>query len=269
MVDYAQITGFMHFGRGKEAEVLGPPWLVYRIGENSEGQFLDDFNLVLKNVPAYYKVNTPKLKQSIDFEKIPGVILYELAIDITQFQLKVGDVLICSDPIMQVGHTQVTYETNQINAFLLAQDKAAGLTVGVRLNQLVKVLRPSSGPSPNDAWEPTSDNSNPVILDSGLFSLNYVGADPCYIPMGLFPVVRPYGEKAFNEAPGMPKKSGWAAYAPPMPGFNFRQGDRVIAKDRAIYQVVIAAAQETGLVGTYLFLERESEGTCTPTERAE
>lgn len=120
MVDYQQLREIVHFGMGKEAEVLGPPFSVYRLGSTASGDFLSDANRIYQNLPVFYQPNTPKVKRSIEAEKIPGVILYELSMDITQYQLKVGDVFLLTDPF-QVGANQVTYETNQINAFVFAR----------------------------------------------------------------------------------------------------------------------------------------------------
>lgn len=259
MPDYSQIAAKMHFGRGKEAQVLGPPWSVYRVGSSATGNILDDANLILQNVPAVYKTNTTNIRHSMEAEKIPGLILYEVSCDITELQLLVGDIFVLADTIYQTGHNKVTFSTQDINVFCLIQDTPAKLTIGARLNKLATVQRQSVSIGSNNAWPSGSDAAQPLLLDSGKFCLGEVSQDAgTIIPIGLFPVPRPYGDKSFDQAPGMLRKSGWACYMPPLNNFLIAEGDRITTVDGAQYRVVFPAFMGTGTVGSYLFLERES-----------
>lgn len=257
MPEWYEIAEKEQYGRGKEAEVLGQPWTVYRIGGTSSGNFLDAGQQYLDGVPCFFKVNTSALKQSILAEKIPGVILYELSVDTLQFGLKVGDIFIQNDPVFGQGYTSVDWDTDDLNGFVLAQNAPNKLTVGVRLNTLCKVLRQNTDPV-NDEWGPTSDKCSYLTLSSGVWSFATPKDAAAQIPLGLFPVARPYGDKTFLDTPAMLRKSGWAGYLPPIKGIRLKEGDRIHLLDDQRFVVVFASLQETGLAGTYVFLEREN-----------
>ncbi|GEM_PF-4244465 len=259
MVEWNQIAQKIQFGAGKEANVLGPPWKVYRIGASATGDVLIPGNVLFENVKVLHEVNTPTLKRHLEAEKIPGVILYELRLDTYQYGLKVGDLFVLNDQVFGPGYDTTTYATTDINAFVMIQNKPNKVTIGARLNQLCHLVRQKVEPSSDDEWEPDSFNTLPVCLVNGTFVVGVESDTSSLIPIGLFPVARPYGDKAIMDTPAMPKKAGWCAFLPPLKGFKPRQGDRILMPDGTRYYVIFAAPQESGACGTYLFLEREKE----------
>lgn len=264
-MDWANIHRKMSYGAGKEAKVLGPPWDVFRVGAGAVGNFFDIEQKIASNINASYDVMSAAVRHSLEGEKAPSIIYYEIKCDMIGQGVKVGDVFLSADQTFQIGCNKVTFETTDVNAFCFCQGSPGKPFLAVRINKLARVFRQSSNSSAendNDAWAPGLDNVLPVILASGRFYLApTIGMEGTVIPVGLFPVPRPYGDKSLTSTPGAVRKSGWACYVPPLPGFHLKEGDRLQTVDGANYYVIFPSYQETGAVGTYMFLERETPQT--------
>lgn len=273
MPDWEQINRKLDYGRGKESAVLGPPFDVYRLNSGSSGNPIAPGNKIYSGIKCAYKPNPTDIKQQIEYQTLPGVIFYDVRLDVTQYDLKLGDIFVLSDPLLQDGRNRVTYSTEDLNAFFLAQASPGMKVIGIRLNKVARILRGSKAPLETEiegpdgtitimkSWSPDSTNAYPLILANGQYTLsNDLNAEGVRMPVMLFPVSRPYGDKEIYKAPAVARKSAATGFAPPMPGFNFKEGDRLQTVDDVRYVVVSASYQETGLVGTYLFLERETPG---------
>jgi hypothetical protein len=253
-MDYAGIQNKLNYGRGKEAKVLGPPFNVYRLNSSSTGAVIAPSNKIATNISARRK----KLKTgdaSFETDIGPGTYWYEIIADLTQF--RVGDVFVLNDPVYGAGFTSVGFDTLEFEAFAMAGERPTTKAVAGRIDRNITVFRPNFGPDSGGYGKQTLDNDFPIVLNTGTFSLGAVGDTPAQIPAGFMALARPSGGPMFPETPNMTEHTQWRCYVPPLPGFTFREGDRIIAPDESRYVVVHPYRQEAGLVGSQLLMRRE------------
>lgn len=256
---YDQIQNFIDMGNGFEAQQLGPPYDVYRVTGSSSGNVIQSGNKIASAVPVVTSVGYgTKVRQSLDTEHNQGIIWYEIVTDLRNFL--VGDIFVLNDPKYGQGSSSVNFSTNQFKGFALSDHEPMKQALGGRLNCNVTIFRPSAAPNSSGQWDKTKLNAQPVILNSGTFSLGSVGNTPAQIPAGLIALGRSYGDRSFLEVPGEQRKSGWELYVPPLNGFNVKDGDRIVGPDGARYIVVIPYTQVVGTTGGQWFLEREASG---------
>ncbi|MBY0548715.1 MAG: hypothetical protein K2W95_15705 [Candidatus Obscuribacterales bacterium] len=257
MADWADIQERIDGGRGKAGDVLGMPHDVYRIVAGSNGDFLAAGNKLSTQMNLYWKA-VKEVKGSQEGDTKRGFSIYELVADMSGY--KVGDLFLNADPIYQAGNVKVNFSSTDIVGICLASNAPEHKAIGVRCNKVAKVYRPSAtGPSVDGYWTPTVENAAPLRLVSGSFGLGTVGQTPALVPMGIQPL-SPSGEKAVDDVPGMARKSNFACYMPPLPGFTLAEGDRVEDNIGCIYSVIVSYRQDTGMAGNFLVLEKESNG---------
>lgn len=261
MTDYVDIQDVRDYGNGRAAEVLGPPYSVYRIGEESNGDFIAEGNLIAEDIPVYKKISN-EVRTFAETDVRLGTFWFDLTGDFSQF--KTGDVFKLTDEVFAQGHASVPFDTHELTAFCLAAHGTYRKPVGARINTQIGILRQASSLDADGNYNPTSENAQPVKLVDGQFILANIGEQPDLIPAGLMAAGRTYFDKTAENVPGMPRTSGWLCYVPPLNGFEFREGDRIFQFDGtpdaeqngARYVVLVAYGQNTGAVGWQLFLER-------------
>lgn len=259
MANYRGIMVHIDRGRGKAAQRLGQPYNVFRIQNNSAANYLDAANQIAVDFPVLRRV----IRGGPDREAPEmGSLLFEIVADMSNFQT--GDVFVQNDPFYGVGGTLPEFATPQFNAFVLGFHAPIRKSLGGRLDHLAYVYRQPSGPDANGYWSADTLASSPVMLQNGVFSVGSPGQTPALIPVGLQASERFHGEM-IDLVPTATPTTRWMAFVPAMPGFLFREGDRIITQDEsggllatgARYVVVHPYEQEAGLVGSQLVLERE------------
>jgi hypothetical protein len=257
MVNYVTIQQKIDHGRQIGAQKVGQPYSVYRLGPNSNGNFLDPGNLVASNVPVMRR-SVPDTK-SLETAVRQGTHWYELIGSFSPFL--VGDVFVQTDPVYGPGATSVDFQTDQINAFCLASHAPIKKSIGGRIDRTVTIYRPQVGPTA-DARGPffmeTLDQAEPLRILNGQCIIDAPGAKPAQIPAGFMIYYRPYGHDQFApQTKGMTKPTLWFVYIPPLPGFIFREGDRIVEPTGERYVVYNPYRQDTGQAGFQLVVERE------------
>lgn len=253
MPEWFEIAEKLSYGRGKEAAVLGPPHDFYRVSQS--GNPISSANRILQSVPVSLKPNAKSLKEVILNDKLQGITLLEVKADIVQYGLKVGDIGIQTDPVYGAGYTSVQYSTNHFNGLCLVSLQPNQKFVGIRLNEYIQIYRAPVAPA-NDKWGGTSNEALPLIIENGIARFGTVEQSAANIPSTLN-ILRPYGDKAFSETPGMPKKSLFTCFVPPIRGYQPIEGDRYHTPTDERYVVVAASHQDSGLVGSQVYLEKE------------
>lgn len=253
MPDWSGIQPKIDRGRGKAAGVLGPPFDVYRL--SASGDFISDANRIAQGVRMYYRVETSRdVYGALEANKLQEIVIYDLIADLSQFKL--GDIFVCKDPIYGESHTK-TIGTKRLNAFAHASHGPIKKVIGARINTEIRVKRQRSEPDEEGNWSPTSDNANSLKIVNGVCKFGIPEQKPSLIPVGLVAARGSYGDRQFNDVPAMSRKSSWVMYVPNLPGFHFREGDRIETRDGAKYVVIVAYEEETGFCGSQLFIERE------------
>jgi hypothetical protein len=253
---YIDVQNQIQAGLRLAANEIGVPHSIYRVGSQSNGDVLNAENLIAQNVLVRTTVAYGgQMRLALETEKQMGMLWYNLVFDCRPFQ--VGDIFVNTDPVYNAGATGVSYPTLEFKGFALADRSPEKKNLGGRLNLQAYINRMSAGPDSSDRYDRTNLNAQPLILTNGQFALGTPGETGSLIPMGLLTSGRSYGDRAFDQIPGEERKSGWVCYVPPLPGFHFKAGDRIITELGARYTVIVPFGQEIGASGFQLFLERE------------
>jgi hypothetical protein len=256
-MNWAQVQSKIDKGRGKAAIRVGSPYSIYRIQANGAVQYLDPLNVIATNIHVLRRVI--KGGPALESPTRMGTLYYEVVGDFTKYL--VGDVFVSTDPFYLAGDTQVSYPTLQISAFALASHAPVKKSLGARVDRLVQIFRPDTAPDLTKTavpgyWEAyTIGSTLPLVLTNGTFAFGAQAQTACFIPVGLQSSDRVTG-RLLEDVPGMPGKTRWFAYVPSLHGFSFREGDILLMQDGSRYIVFHPYAQETGLVGSQLVLER-------------
>lgn len=253
-MDYIKLQYLQNKGWGKGAAHVGQPFSAYRVGASSSGNVIQAGNQLTAALPVY----RTKLKPgdpAFETDNTQGTYWFSIEANLTGYQ--VGDVFVLNDSVYGAGYTSVNYETNEFEAFCLAGLRPGYTAIGARIDRNITVLRPNDSPDSTGYFKATLDNALPVVLNNGQFSIGDVGAKAAQIPAGFMPIPRPHGGAIFDATPNIPPHTLWRMYVIPLPGFTFREGDRIVGPDESRYVVLNPYRQEAGLVGSQLIIERE------------
>lgn len=251
---YNLIQQQIDFGRGQAANVLGQPGTIYRLNGSSSGDFIIPANIVFTEYPILRKVISKD--PSLEGTAMMQTMIFNLIADLTPLVL--GDVWIQTDPFYGVGATSVSYPTNEFNGICIASHGPIKKALGARLDRFANVFRPAIVPDANEYWNTSSLGAQPLQLTNGTWSLGAVGSTPSLIPVGLQVRSRMFGKPQFEpDIPGLTRYNEWYGYVPPLEGFAFRRGDRIITQNGNRFVVVNPWHQEAGFVGSQMALEYE------------
>ncbi len=251
---YAFVQGRIDFGRGQAADVLGQPGAIYRLNSASSGTWIDPANQIFQNYPVLRKVlrSDPGLESTT----IMSTMFYNLIADLTPLEL--GDIWIQTDPYYGKGDTLVDYSTSQFDGICIASHGPVKKAFGARLDRMLTVYRPAEATDSNGYYNTTLPAAQPLVLKNGIFNLGVPGDTPVQIPGGFMVRARPFGAPQFGgDIPGIPRYAEWYVYVPPLEGFTFRQGDRIMTYEGSRFIVVNPWHQEAGFVGSQMSLEYE------------
>lgn len=251
---YAFVQRQIDFGRGEAANKLGQPGSIYRLNGSSSGDLIAVENQIYQNFPIFRKVlhSDPGLETTTMME----AMFYNLIADLTT--LIVGDIWIQTDPFYGKGATLADFYTSQFDGICIGSHGPAKKAFGARLDRFVTAYRPTGEPDSNGYYNTTLPAAQPVILVNGQYSLGQVGDVPTRIPVGFMVRSRMFGKPQFSPGiPGITRFNEWYVYVPPLPGFIFRQGDRIMSYEGTRFTVINPWHQEAGFVGSMFSLEFE------------
>ena len=261
-MDYATVMRHIDYGRGKAAQNIGQPFSVFRpLLTSGTNDYLSNTNKIATNVQMLPRVH--KRSADIDAPEHMGAMFYRMIIDASQWV--VGDVFVQTDPVYGIGDTIVDFGTLQFVGLALAYHAPQKETIGVRIDRVATVYRLNPQPDGTTYWESSIDNALPVVINNGVFSLGTVGTTPAQIPIGMQSHSRIFN-RIFRSLPEDTGHTRWFGYVPPLNGFNFKEGDRIIIDKVATGQELFTGgryvvqhpySQAVGLVGSTLVMERE------------
>ena len=271
-------------GRGVAARKLGGPFNVYRLLGSTATDFIDPANLLIANYPVYHTQKGPgSFRGSYEGINV-GEPLFDIIGDMGPFL--VGDVFVDSDAPYQpygnailadnpgwtadnpgttadnaqsgygAGATSVAFPTLEIYAFCLGFHGPIKKSIGARLDRLAQIYRLATGTDTNGYWSGSKNASLPLMLSQGQFSLGTPGQTAAFIPIGL--AARPrWKSELIKSIPTSTGELEYYAYVPPLPGFSFKEGDRIVLQDNSRYVVQLPWEQQVGFVCSQLAVQRE------------
>lgn len=262
MANYATIQRQIDHGLGVGSRHIGQPFTGYRIGATAVGDFPTGWTTVLPSA-SFFRV--PAKPQALEWTfKSTSLKFYDLIGDVSGLLL--GDVLLQTDPAYANGYSYgpgatLVPGTIEIQALGLAWHFPVQVPTAAWLNRRVRVYRPASAPvglsDGSQYWAETHDQDQPLVLSGGSFAFGVQGALASLVPCGIAASERSERGRLFPPSPpGMTPPVRYYAYLPPLPGYLPKEGDAIITEDDARYVVVHPFEQESGVVGTNLFLER-------------
>ena len=263
MVNYASIQHKIDRGLGKAGQKLGQPFLSYRVGATSTGDFPTAWTSLASVNLFRQRCSDRNLESAL---KSGLTLFWSILGDIEPYQL--GDVFILNDPAYSpgvsygAGASSVAFSTDQFIGMGLAAHLPVALPVAGRLDRRAGIYRPATAPATQADgslyWKQTKDNDLPLQLSGGSFSFGAAGGMASLIPCGFASNERPSGQDIFpDKVPGMSKVTRYFVYVPPLNGYLPKEGDAIITENGQRYRVVNPYYQMVGFVGYQLSVERQ------------
>jgi hypothetical protein len=278
-----KIQQMIDYGRGQAARVLGAPFFVYRVSSNAAVNFIDPLNLIQSEYPVYYTQQSGSaFKGSFEGTSLRAP-LFNIVGDMAPFL--VGDVFVDADvpyvpyggPLTAdgswtadsgvvtadtgasgygAGATSVTFPTLEFEGFCLGFHGPVKKSIGARLNALAQIYSLPTKADWNGYLSADISSCPGVVLTNGQFSLGASGQTPALIPVGISSEPRWRGD-LIRGLPTTTQAVVYIAYVPPLNGFSFKEGDRLVLQSGARYVVQNPYEQQVGFSGSQLILERE------------
>lgn len=253
---YDEIQDLIDQGRQFAADELGPPFDIYRVAANANGDVIQSGNKIASGINIFFRIAYGTLvRSSFESERQQGMLWYDLVADMSPFQ--VGDVFVQNDPVYGLGSSSAPFNTSQFKGFALADHSPVKKAIGGRLDTTAQFYRPSKVPDSQGRWPNVQKTGLPICFKSGALQVGISSDTASKIPVGLISTGRSYGDRTFDQVPGDPKRSSWMCYVPALSSFEFREGDRFITADGARYFIIVPYTQFVGASGSQLFVERE------------
>jgi hypothetical protein len=264
VTNYARVQRHIDHGKGQASRHVGQPFIGYRLGAGSNGDFPGAWNVV---APNFYMLRRRMTEGKIEVGIKNVALFYEIVANMDPFVL--GDVFVQDDPAYAPGRSYGAGATSipgtiEFNAMCLAWHPPENKAVGGRVDRRVKIYRPSNDPaattdgSATPYWKETNVNDTPLVLTGGTYAFGTAGAgNASFVPAGFLSAIR-QTEWIFQPGvPGMLKEAKWFCYLPPLPGYLPAEGDAIIDENGARYHVTVPFEQKTGVVGYQLVLDRK------------
>lgn len=222
MTRIAYIDGKIQYGRGRAASVLGQPFNVYRLTDNTNTGIVTG-SPVIANFPA----NIGKHSKNLDDQLLESIAV-ELRCDNRQLQL--GDVLV---PVKSYG-------SQPKDIWTIVQKRPLGKTFAIRTNFLATISRPnpSSGAA---SQQPTGGGVTAPKGWSGVWKENDLiltlvngdygfSSDPSAIPAQVYVGLQPNGRIRDGNTLRVPTeqwRDQFAMYVPMLGGEMVNELDRI------------------------------------------
>lgn len=271
MVNYAHVQGLIDKGKGKAAHHVGMPFLGYRVGGASVGDFPSGWvPVTLPSGGTVFSLLRRRLAEGkLEIGIKNTALFYDIIANMDPFL--VGDVFVQDDaPFVPgisygAGATQVTGTTIEFNGMCLAWHPPENKAVGGRLDRRVKIYRPATSPATVPAttgtakyWKETLDNDFSLTLSGGVYSFGTAAANNAnFVPAGFSAAIRQHEWPFQPDTPGLLKEAKWFVYLPPLPGYLPAEGDALVDENGARYVVAVPFEQQTGVSGYQLVVDRK------------
>jgi hypothetical protein len=263
MTQYARIQRHIDHGRGQAAKHVGQPFVGYRLGSGSSGDFPGAWNVT---VPNFYMFRRRLAETKLELGIKNVALFYDIVANMDRFVL--GDVFVQNDPAYAPGFSYGAGATSipgtiEFNAMCLAWHPPENKAIGARLDRRVKIYRPAESPASVGAngatyWKETLVNDLPLVLSGGTYAFGTAGAgNASFVPAGFMSAIRQHDWIFQPGVPGMLKEAKWFVYVPPLPGYMPAEGDALVDENGARYLVVVPYEQKTGVSGYQLTCDRK------------
>lgn len=253
MTSWISITRNLQNAYGVASVHIGPPFSVYRITPESNGNVIQPQNLIADNIRVDRQVMKAGDKAFEGAKDLPN-FWYKIMANCNPFL--VGDIFVLKDLPLNTGWVATTYKTAEFTAFCLAENMPTRHPIGARLNTTAQIYTSSCLPTPQDYFDSTNPNRMPIILINGKFAALNAGQEAAVIPVGVMPS-RSYGGNIYNQpTPNMPPVEKRLVYIPPMFGYQPVASDELIFKDGSRYQIDSNYHQTSGTSGNVFICKK-------------
>lgn len=245
MANYISLTRIAQRCYGVAANIVGPPFSVYRVNSTSSGDWIQPQNMIADNIRAD---RMPMKSGDTAFEgakELPN-FWYEIMANCNSFQ--VGDIFVLKNAPLNKGWVSTPYRTDEFTGFCLAENMPTRHPIGARLNTTVQLYTSSCLPTPSNYFDNTNPNRMPIILQNGRFTPLNAGQEAARIPVGVMPY-RSFGNLYNQPTPDMPPVEKRLVYVPAIPGYQVVASDEFIFQDGSRFSVDSNYHQTTGTSG--------------------
>lgn len=263
MTNYARVQRHIDHGKGQASRHVGVPFIGYRLGAGSTGDFPSAWAVV---APNFHMLRRRLSESKLELGIKNTALFYDIVANMNPFL--VGDVFVQNDPAYVPGFSYGAGATSvpgtiEFNAMALAWHPPENKAIGARIDRRVTIWRPSESPAAIGSagasyWKETNVNDVPLVLTAGTFAFGTAAArNASFVPAGVLSAIRQSDWIFQPGVPGMVKEAKWFVYLPPLPGYMPAEGDAIIDENGARYVVVVPFEQKTGVSGYQLVCDRK------------
>jgi hypothetical protein len=250
--DYRAVQKLVNFGRGFAGQLVGQPFVLYRLNVNSNGAAIQDFNVVNPDLRA--KVTHRRVMVQVENEYMHANPFEFLC---SSDDVEIGDYLKDADTVYGDG-----------GVYAVASKRPLKQVVTLRTESLAYIYRANS--SLNESVRVNSSGyysgraqhqDLPYVCRNGVWQLGQLGdaADPLYVGL------QTTGQNKSMKAPKLPMDNltaYWYIYVPAANGLSLvRENDYVVipavndANPAMRLRVTLAYRSNSGLQGTFALCE--------------
>lgn len=243
-IDYKFVQDLVNFGRGLAGEMVGQPFRVYRLNEQSQGDVLAATNIIIPEIRAKVTHNRPVTQMENEYMHSNA---FNFLLD--NASLQVGDLL------------EQTDDLGANSYYAVASMRPLKATMCIRVESICRIERPTA--QEGRYAGPTRGTNKPFTVIDGVFTLGGSADKASLLPCGLQNIGQLKNQKP-EHLPMDTITSWWFIYVPHMPGLfsRLRENDTVTVlrahpdENDQKFRVHIAYKSDVGTAGNYLVCEK-------------
>lgn len=246
MANYISINRILQHAYGVLSQVTGIPWLVYRVQPNSNGDYIQEQNLIATNVIMDRR---PMKGSNPGFEgakQVPN-FWYEIIGNCLPF--RIGDIFVSNDKVFNFGAVATKFSADEFVGMCLAENMPTMQPIMARINTTMQLYTASILPTVQNYFDSTLPNRMPIILVNGQFMAQNTGQTAAVIPVGVM-YYRSYSGEIFEQSTAnMPPVEKRLVFVPALPGYQPIASDELVMADGSRYIIDGNYHQDVGAVG--------------------
>lgn len=244
MTSWISITRILQNAYGVASVHVGIPMNVYRVTDTSNGDYIQDSNLIASNIRIDRQ---PMKKNDKGFEgtKELNNFWYEIMANCNPFQ--VGDIFVSNDQVLNSGWVATSFDSDEFVGLCLAENMPTRAPIAARINTTAQLYTASCLPTADHYFDGTDPNRQPIVLSSGIFGP--ATGTAAKLPIGVM-TYRSYGGDIYNNpTPNMPPLEKRLVFIPALNGYQPIASDELVFQDGSRYVLDSNYHQDVGAVG--------------------
>lgn len=245
-IDYEFTQKLINFGSKLAGDMVGQPFVVYRLNLASSSSVLSAGNIIDVNLRA--KITHHRSMDQLENEILKANTFEMMA---SSDEVRLGDILVQND---------LVYGSNSRYAVISRRPLKRPMLARVEADCTLSRMHTAQDETEYNA--PTLDNELPYVLENGVFRIGAKTETATVLPCGITTIAQMKGMKP-ERFPLDTTTSWWYIYVPYLPGLQRLRENDIVTHNPGIpgeplirYRVTIPYISNEGSVGQFLLCEK-------------